>query len=187
MTPNLWQVSAIHGGKSKTLSFATFTNDWKWYLEGLESEGARPEAVISTSFYKLPVVIPQIPVFWQLLYVNQQFPRIVGRSYFVEASCPVKSIGKWQISSRIPGLDHDLVASPNGPTPGWRHCWTFRASFATAWQSGLLGSCHGEISHVISLGRPSGLVVSAWCCPANFKNIACKCQARHSGHEQVGS
>ena len=64
--PNLWQVHAIHGGKSKILSSATFTNDWKRYLEGLESEGAASlkarsfyiyiYLLHSSSFYKLPVV-----------------------------------------------------------------------------------------------------------------------------------
>ena len=47
--PNLWQVHTIHGGKSKILSSATFTNNWKWYLEGLESEGAA--SLKARSFY----------------------------------------------------------------------------------------------------------------------------------------
>lgn len=100
--PNLWQVHTIHGGKSKILSSATFTNDWKWYLEGLESEGAASlkarsfyiyiYLLHSSSLYKLPVVIPQVPVFWQLLYVNQQFPRIVVLELFCVSYLPCNKV-----------------------------------------------------------------------------------------------
>lgn len=163
--PNLWQVHTIHGGKSKILSSATFTNDWKWYLEGLESEGAASlkarsfyiyiYLLHSSSFYKLPVVIPQVPVFWQLLYVDQQFARIVVLELFCVSYLPCKvhlNMANFLKDTRIGSWSRGKPQQPNAwMTPlldlicFFRHClaigsvgqlpwWDFASDFVRTTQ-----------------------------------------------------